>query len=477
MNTPSNRNKPYYPTMFDQSKSYEGIGTADCTSFGYYTEKGKLAYEAEQSFRRLHPEIRNVTAANDLHSWLNNSSCTVDACYPLLSKFAETYNCPLSELLNLVQRCIIQSTVESAHRMYHVVQTHQLFDEGAYDLSKKITKEPFIPPPIWNNASLMKRSEQKEEEKEEKEKEKKNDTKTKEDESKKLVQFTPDELFLNTSCKIPPFNEMTVLGLQKLCSKLGIKKYSSMNKEAMVNLLEVYKKKYNTCSMFRFQHFYKQEQCNAPVCKCTKKLLSVNSLKWKYCEKHVSATEMLSEWDLKVNSTFFDIQQNVRITREQSILKFEDKDFDDIMKESVSVKEKTVPFKNNNSQLNNRLVSEKVKKSKSSASSLRQKILKQKLTRNVGGPKMQNDYLVNDFSSSFDDQNTTTGDMEMESEQFENEPEEELEKEDCEDIEEEEQEEEEEEEQEEEEEEEQEEEDKDDYMSDDESIPKKRKRN
>ena len=139
------------------------------------------------------------------------------------------------------------------------------------------------------------------------------------------------------------------------------------------------------------------------------------------------------------------------------------------MSESVSDKEKIIPFKNNNSQLNNRLVSKKVKKSKSSASSLRQKIMKQKLTRNVGGPKMQNDYLVNDFSSSFDDQNTTTGDMEMESEQFENEPEEELEKEDCEDIEEEEQEEEEEEEQEE--------EDKDDYMSDDESIPKKRKRN
>ena len=99
----------------DPTVSYENIGTTDCMSFGFHSEQGKKALEAETEFRRAHPEIRNVTSVNDLHSWLNNSSCTVDACYPLLSRFAEKYHCPFDELVNVVQRCIIQTTVESAH--------------------------------------------------------------------------------------------------------------------------------------------------------------------------------------------------------------------------------------------------------------------------------------------------------------------------------------------------------------------------
>ena len=89
MNTPANRNKPYLPLKMDPEVSYESIGTSDCVSFGHFTELGKQALEAETLFRQNHTDIKNVSSVNDLHGWLNNSSCTVDACYPLISRFAE----------------------------------------------------------------------------------------------------------------------------------------------------------------------------------------------------------------------------------------------------------------------------------------------------------------------------------------------------------------------------------------------------
>ena len=72
MNTPSNKNKPYFLLQFRSETMYEGIGTSDCVSFGHHAKKGKAAYDAEMKFRAKHPEIQNVARSNDLHSWLNN---------------------------------------------------------------------------------------------------------------------------------------------------------------------------------------------------------------------------------------------------------------------------------------------------------------------------------------------------------------------------------------------------------------------
>ena len=504
-NTPSNRNKPYHPLNFDPSTSYEGIGTSNCLSFGYYTEQGKRAYEAEQAFRQLHPEIGNVTSGNDLHAWLNNSSCTVDACFPLLSKFVETYHCPLSELLNLVQRCIIQATVESAHRMYHVVQTHQLFEEGAYDQAKTVSKNPCIPPPVWspvqqqqqqqeeeevvkskgqckkNNEDKKKKTEEQSKNKKKKTEEqsnkkkdteeqstknnKKKDTENNEEQSK-IISLTPDELFLNGTCKVPPFNTMTVLSLQKLCSKLGVKKYSTMKKESMVNLLETYKTKYNTHDSFRFQHFYTQEQCNAVGCKCTKRLIHSGTRNWKYCDKHVGGS--VCQWDTKVNSSFWDIQRNLRLTREESALRFENKGFNVILDEFVN-KSKNVPFSDvQQQQLNNKLVSMKSKSSSSSKNkglSIRGKIMKQRLpTTTCSVPKKAMMMMENEDLSMNEQDSETPNEMnvkvtEEEEERVQGDDEDEAEEEEDEEEEEEEEEEDEDEEEEEEEEEEAEEED------------------
>ena len=53
MNTPSNKNQPYYPVRFNPTVSYEGIGISDCSTFPFHTKQGKIAYEAEKkvSFR------------------------------------------------------------------------------------------------------------------------------------------------------------------------------------------------------------------------------------------------------------------------------------------------------------------------------------------------------------------------------------------------------------------------------------------
>jgi hypothetical protein len=134
---------------FNSSLSYEGIGTSDCTTFAFHTNQGKAAYEAEKKFRSDHPEICNVTPNNDLYSWFNNSSCTVDACVPLLKSFAEIHNCPISDLVNLVQKCIVQTTLESAYRLYNVVETHRMFSEGLYEQSNRSISDPMLPPPIW----------------------------------------------------------------------------------------------------------------------------------------------------------------------------------------------------------------------------------------------------------------------------------------------------------------------------------------
>jgi hypothetical protein len=103
MNTLCNRNKAYYLQQFDSTVSYEDIGTTDCFLFGYYGEQGKKAFQAEQDFHKKHPEICNIMPVNELHSWLNNSTCSVDVCVPLLNIFVNKYNCSLDELLNLVQ--------------------------------------------------------------------------------------------------------------------------------------------------------------------------------------------------------------------------------------------------------------------------------------------------------------------------------------------------------------------------------------
>ena len=353
MNTPANRNKPYLPLKMDQAVSYESIGTSDCVSFGHFTEQGKQALEAETLFRQNHPDIKNVTSVNDLHGWLNNSSCTVDACYPLISRFAEHYKCPFGDLVNLIQRCIIQTTVESAHRLYHVMQTHQLFNEGAYDKMNSIINDPPIPPPIWapNNAVLPVAPVTEEivpvpvetTTKEDNNVLSTNRMEKLEQYTATILSYTPDELFLDMGCKIVSFNKVPLQCLQKLCRKIGIEKYTTMKKEAMVDVLNAYKKRYNDFPSFRFQHYYSQDHCNAFDCKNTKIARLMDSMQWKYCEKHLKSNQtLLVQWELTINSSFKDLREGVQLTKEEAVLHYSSYFFNE--NETNETTTRTVPF-------------------------------------------------------------------------------------------------------------------------------------
>ena len=305
--------------------SYEGIGTLDCLSFGHSSEIGKKAFEAQQHFRQQHPEIKNVIPLNDLHSWLNNPACTVDACVPLLRNFCEKYQCPYNELLNLVQRCIIQSSVESAYRMHHVAQTHQLYYEGKYEMLKTVQNNPTLAPPIWQHDSPNSENSNKHD--------------------KNVTESTSDSLLLDSVTKLPPFKDLTVTLLHQLCKKFGIKKYTGMNKESMVNVLTLYKENYNNIPYFRFQHFYKQEKCNANGCNSSKNLQNVSNLKWKYCNIHIKTTkDTLLDWDNSVNTTFLDVHGNKQLSIPEASAKFQSKSFENIITSGEHAVSMKMPF-------------------------------------------------------------------------------------------------------------------------------------
>ena len=335
----------------DPAVSYESIGTSDCVSFGHFTEQGKQALEAETLFRQNHPDIKNVTSVNDLHGWLNNSSCTVDACYPLISRFAENYKCPFGELVNLIQRCIIQTTVESAHRLYHVMQTHQLFNEGAYERMNNIINDPPVPPPIWSPNNVVPVAQIQDEivpvpsttTIEENNVLSTNRMEKIEQYTTTILSYTPDELFLDTVCKIVPFSKVPLQCLQKLCRKIGIKKYTTMKKEAMVDVLSAYKKRYNDFPSFRFHHYYSQDHCNATDCKNTKIEKLMESMQWKYCEKHLKSNRsLLLGWEITINSTFKDLREGVQLTKEEAVLHYSSYFFNE--NENKDTIAKTVPF-------------------------------------------------------------------------------------------------------------------------------------
>ena len=212
MNTLCNRNKAYYLQQFDSTVSYEGIGTTDCFSFGYYGEQGKRAFQAEQDFRKKHPEIRNITPVNELHSWLNNSTCSVDACVPLLDEFVNKYNCSLDELLSLVQRCMIQANIETANRLFHVAQTHKLYKQGAFDEVEKLLQNPKIPTPIWTTESPSSITQG------ESSKVHHNMLRIKRtaEYNEYVSGLSTDELLLEGISKIDPFTELNVQYLQKI---------------------------------------------------------------------------------------------------------------------------------------------------------------------------------------------------------------------------------------------------------------------
>ena len=365
MNNPSNKNQPYHPVKFNPTVSYEGIGTSDCTTFAFHTNRGKMAYEAEKKFRSDHPEICNVTANNDLYSWFNNSSCTVDACVPLLKHFAEIHNCPMHELVNLVQKCIVQSTLESAYRLYNVVETHRMFSEGLYEQSNSSISDPMLPPPIWKPAETFVAPNPVDV------KPLKNDTIAKIKPKKAntvvdtLLSYTSDELFLDTVTKIDSFGKLSIHCIQKLCKKIGIKKYSTMNKEGMIQKLYAYKERYNLYPSFRFQHFYIQETCNALDCSASVNINEVYGVQWKYCSTHSKDQGVLSAWDKTVNSTFWDIDEKRRLCLDECIQKFQSKTFTDILRERNAVKTK-VPFLLDTSGLNQTLCREKSAKQKGS---------------------------------------------------------------------------------------------------------------
>ena len=358
MNNPFTKNRPYHPVKFNSSLSYEGIGTSDCTTFAFHTNQGKIAYEAEKKFRSDHPEICNVTPNNDLYSWFNNSSCTVDACVPLLKNFAESHNCPMSDLVNLVQKCIVQTTLESAYRLYNVVETHRMFSEGLYEQSNRSISDPMLPPPIWKTTDQSVASSSVEAKPLKKHTTVKSKSKKTNAVVDTLLSYTSDELFLDTVTKIESFGKLSIQCIQKLCKKIGIKKYSTMNKECMIEKLYAYKERYNLYPSFRFQHFYIQETCNALNCDVSVSINEVYGMQWKYCATHVKDTCAVEDWDRTVNSTFWDIEDKRRLGLAESVEKFQSKCFTDILREKNTVESK-VPFLLDTSGLNQTLVREK----------------------------------------------------------------------------------------------------------------------
>ena len=375
MNPPCNRNKAYHPQEFDTHASYEGIGTTDCFSFGSYGEQGKKAFQAEQDFRNKHPEIRNVTPVSELHSWLNNSTCTVDACVPLLDDFANKYNCSLDELLNVVQRCMIQANVETANRLFHVTQTHKLYKQGAFEEAESLVQNPVIPSPIWttesqsssvpavpavpagpvvpsvpavpqvesskihHNMLRIKRTAEYNE---------------------YVSGLSTDELLLDGVSKIDPFTELNVQYLQKLCKRLGIRKYTTMNKDQMVDALTSYKSEYNSCSRFRFECFFKQVTCNGCMddntpCTNSKDLMNVGNYRWKYCPDHIS-NDAIKTWDCSVFSQFIDLKSNETLSSMTCDALFKNRTFEEIIthpsvQQSESTQKIKFPFKNNDQPL------------------------------------------------------------------------------------------------------------------------------
>ena len=277
-------------------------------------------------------------------SELQSSTCTVDACVTLLDDFANKYNCSLDELLNVVQRCMIQANVEMSNRLFHATQTNKLrpFHEAeSTPVIPSLTESPSpVPAPhvesskIHHNMLRIKRTAEYNE---------------------YVSGLSTDELLLDGVSKIDPFTELNVQYLQKLCKRLGIRKYTTMNKDQMVDALTSYKSEYNSCPRFRFECFFKQVTCNGCMddntpCTNSKDLMNVKNYRWKYCPDHIS-NDAIKTWDCSVFSYFIDLKSNETLSSTTCDALFKNRTFEEIIthpsvQQSESTQKMKFPFEN-----------------------------------------------------------------------------------------------------------------------------------
>ena len=137
--------------------------------------------------------------------------------------------------------------------------------------------------------------------------------------SNAVLSLTPDETFLDSVCKLQPFNTLPLQCLFKICKRFGIKKYTTMNKDSVMDALNKYRARYNNCHVFRFTHYFSQNHCNAPGCKATKTLRSSETLQWKYCDRHITKDyDTMSVWEKNLTSSFTDLVSGAEISMEES---------------------------------------------------------------------------------------------------------------------------------------------------------------
>ena len=106
------------------------------------------------------------------------------------------------------------------------------------------------------------------------------------------------------------------------------------------DVLNAYKKRYNDFPSFCFQHYYSQDHCNAFDCKNTKIARLMDSMQWKYCEKHLKSNRsLLLGWEITINSTFKDLREGVQLTKEEAVLHYSSYFFNE--KETKDTKETT----------------------------------------------------------------------------------------------------------------------------------------
>ena len=136
-----------------------------------------------------------------------------------------------------------------------------------------------------------------------------------------------DDVLLGENTIVPSFDKLNVMILMRICKKLGVKKYTTMNKEKMVNALNEYKIRYNSDDMFRFHTNFVQKKCNKPKCDKSIDLQEHDGCLWKYCAKHCRETEtVLLQWDKIISTPFMDTTNNILISVEDSNVRFLNKE-------------------------------------------------------------------------------------------------------------------------------------------------------
>ena len=279
----------------------------------------------------------------------------------------------MDKVINVVQRCIVQATVESAYRLYNVNESHRLFSEGLYKRSIRAVNEAVVPPPIWVDDSSKKIESSMKIDSEPEIKKKK--IKIVDD---SVSSYTFDELFLDSVSKVPSFGKLNLSTLSNICRKIGMKKFTTMKKDTLLQELYKHKEMYNLYPCFRFKHFYRQEQCNATGCKKVKNLKEVYGMQWKYCSDHQQCTsQVLQQWDKSINTTFWDINNNTSLSMKESNEKFHKKDFAQIL-DNITPNNSSTPFPLDSFGISKSLLYEKIQ----SKGTLRANLIKGKNIQN-----------------------------------------------------------------------------------------------